>query len=170
MIRTSLALASLIALVAAPARAVEIFTAEGAWMGEGQLATGVGAPLERGRCKVEIRPEPDGQDVSVTGKCVVAAGASEISMRVVRSGGGRVNAGIWSAASNQTMQMSGTETAGAIELVSTTPLLVGETAYESRVSVSAPDAKSFAIRQLLRAEGDTTWRLVVDMTYRQAGG
>jgi len=156
--------------LASPAAATEIFEAEGAWVGEGLLATGAEAPLERGRCRVEIAPEPGGRDVSVTGSCAVAAGVSDISLRIVRAAGAGVNAGFWSAATGQTVQFSGTETDAAIELNSTTVLMVDETPYESRVSVSAPDETSFAIRQLLRAEGAEAWRLVVDMTYRKAGG
>ena len=34
----------------------------------------------------------------------------------------------------------------------------------------APDAASFAIQQMMRPEGTDTWRMVVDMTYSQAGG
>jgi hypothetical protein len=156
--------------LASPAAAAEIFEAEGAWVGEGLLSTGAEAPLERGRCRVEIAPEPDGRDVSVTGSCAVAVGISDISLRIVRSGSGRVNAGFWSAATGQTVQFSGTETDAMIEMGSTTALTVGETPYESRVSVSAPDESSFTIRQLLRAEGAEAWRLVVDMTYRKASG
>jgi len=55
------------ALFAQPASATEIFEAEGAWVGEGQLATGAEAPLERGRCKVDSRTFP-------SGSCVQAAG------------------------------------------------------------------------------------------------
>lgn len=155
---------------ALPAQATEIFTAEGAWAGEGMLATGAEAPLERGRCRVDISPKPGGEDVSVTGTCAVSVGISDISLRIVRSGNGKVNAGLWSAATGQTVQYSGTETDDEIELASTTQLMIDDTPYESRVSVSAPDADSFAIKQLLRAEGAEAWRLVVDMTYRKTGG
>jgi hypothetical protein len=161
---------AVILATASPAAATEIFEAEGAWVGEGLLATGAEAPLERGRCRVEIAPDPEQRDVSVTGSCAVAAGVSDISLRILRSGDARVNAGFWSAATGQTVQFSGTEIGTAIEMQSTTVLMVDETPYESRVSVSAPDAESFAIRQLLRAEGAEAWRLVVDMTYRKAGG
>lgn len=171
MTRFALAFAAVAALAATgPARAVEIFEAKGAWQGEGRLATGAKDPLQRGRCRVEIDPQPGGRDVSVVGKCVVAAGASDISLRVVRSGSGKVNAGFWSAATQQTVQYSGSETGSAIRLVSTTPLTVDAQDYESMVEVDAPDPESFTIRQMLRAPGAEAWRLVVDMTYRQAGG
>lgn len=156
--------------LAAPAGATEIFDAEGAWVGEGQLATSHKAPLERGRCRVNVAPQPGAEDVSVTGTCAVAVGTSDISLRIVRSGNGRVNAGFWSAATKQTVQFAGTETDEKIELVSTTALMIDGEPFESQVRVSAPDADSFAIRQLLRAEGAEAWRLVVDMTYRKAGG
>jgi len=156
--------------VALPAQATEIFVAEGTWVGEGRLATGADAPVERGRCKVDVKPQPDGKDVSVTGVCAVAVGTSDISIRLVRSGNSRVNAGVWSAATGQTVQYSGTETDDVIDMASTTELMIDEQPYESQVRVSAPDAESFAIRQLLRAKGAEAWRLVVEMTYRKAGG
>jgi len=158
------------ALFAQPASATEIFEAEGAWVGEGQLATGAEAPLERGRCKVDIKPVEGNNDVSVTGTCAVAVGLSDISIRLVRSSSGRVNAGVWSAATGQTVQYSGTETDDMIDMSSTTELLIDDKPYDSQVRVTAPDADSFAIRQILRAKGADTWRLVVQMTYRKAGG
>lgn len=155
-------------LFALPANATEIFEAEGAWVGEGQLATGAEAPLERGRCKVNIKPAEGNNDVSVTGTCAVAVGLSDISIRLVRSGG-RVNAGVWSAATGQTVQYSGTETDDMIDMTSTTELMIDDKPYDSQVRVTAPDANSFAIRQILRAKGADAWRLVVQMTYTKAG-
>lgn len=156
--------------LAAPAGATELFTANGAWTGEGRIATGPQAPLERGRCRVEIAPEPSGRDVSITGQCAVAAGLSDISLRLVRGDGGRVNAGFWSAATGETVQFAGTETETTIALAATAPVTRDETAYETRVEVSAPDADGFTLRQLLREEGETAWRLVVEMAYRPSGG
>jgi hypothetical protein len=154
---------------AAPAMATDLFSAAGAWLGEGRIATGPRAPLERGRCRVEIAPEPGGGDVSITGSCAVAAGLSDISLRLVRGAGGKVNAGFWSAATGQIVQFAGTETDAAIALDSTVALVLDDATYESRVEVAAPDATGFTLRQMLRAEGETAWRLVVDMTYRPAG-
>ncbi len=169
MTRTISLIASLFAL-AGPAYATEIFDAQGSWVGEGQLATGAEAPLERGRCRVDVEPKEDGTDVSVTGHCAVAVGKTDISLRIVRSDSGRINAGMWTAATGQTVQYSGTETGSTIELVSTTPLMVEDTPYESRVNVDSADADGFAIQQLLRAEGVEAWHVVLEMTYRQVGG
>lgn len=157
-------------LLAAPAAGAELFSATGAWQGEGRLATGATAPLERGRCRVEITPGEGGGAVDVIGTCAVAAGMSDISLKLVRGQGGTVNAGVWSAATGQVLQYAGTETAEGIALVSTSPLVLDAVAYETRVDVTAPDTESFAFRQLLRAEGDAAWRLVAEMTYRPAGG
>lgn len=164
MIRTAICL---VALTAAAPAAAGIFDAAGPWLGEGRLATGPTAPLERGRCRVEVAPAgPD--DVSVTGRCAVAAGTSTISLRLVRDGTGKLRAGFWSAATGQTIQLAGTEAGGAIELGSTTPLIDHGRRYETRVSVSE-QAGGFAIRQLLREEGEAAWRLVGEMSYRPAG-
>lgn len=162
------AVGALLVLSASPVLAVDIFAAEGGWVGQGQISTGAEAPLERGRCKVDIAPDASAANVSITGKCVVSAGGSDISMKVVRGAGGKVSAGVWSAATGQTVQLSGTESAGAISLASTSPLTVEGKTYETRVDVSAPDAEHFTIRQLLRQEGASAWRLVVDMTYAKA--
>ncbi|MCB1337728.1 MAG: hypothetical protein KDK10_09870 [Maritimibacter sp.] len=170
MIRPAARLAVLATLAAAPAGAAELFSAEGAWLGEGQLATGARAPLERGRCRVEITPGATGAEVDVIGTCAVAAGMSDISLKLVRDGAGAVQAGVWSAATGQTVQYAGTETAGAIALASTTPLVVDGVAYDTRVDVSAPEGGTFDFRQLLRAEGEEAWRLVAEMSYRPAGG
>lgn len=148
--------------------AADLFSSDGAWLGEGQMATGVAAPLERGRCRVEVtQSEEAAGDVSVTGFCAVAAGKSDISLRVVRGENGKVNAGFWSAATGQTIQLSGTETPDQIELSSTTALVVDDAPYETQVRVTAPDDDSFEIRQILRGEGEEKWRLVAQMTYRQ---
>ena len=157
-------------LAAAPAAAAGLFEAEGAWVGEGRLATGATAPLERGRCKVEITPAAGGGEVGVTGTCAVAAGMSDISLKLVRGAGGAVNAGVWSAATGQTVQYSGTETAAAIALASTTRLVVDAVAYDTRVDVTTAGTAEFGFRQLMRADGEEAWRLVAEMTYRPAGG
>ncbi len=164
-------LSVLFALAAAgPAAGAELFSVTGPWQGEGRLATGATAPLERGRCRVEITPDANGGEVDVIGTCAVAAGMSDISMKLVRGPGGAVNAGVWSAATGQTVQYSGRETADRIALVSTTALVVDAVAYETRVDVTAADAESFAFRQLMRAEGEEAWRLVAEITYRPAAG
>lgn len=155
---------------AAPAAGAELFSAAGQWLGEGRLATGATAPLERGRCRVEITPDEAARAVDVIGTCAVAAGMSHISLKLVRGAGGAVNAGVWSAATGQVLQYAGSETEAGIALASTTPLVVDAVAYETRVDVTAPDGDSFAFRQLLRAEGEAAWRLVAEMTYRPAGG
>lgn len=153
-----------------PALAADLFEASGAWVGEGRLATGVAAPLERGRCRVEVTPAPEAGAVDLVGTCAVAAGLSDISLKLVRGAGDRINAGAWSAATGAVVQYAGVETAEGIALAATTPLVVDGTRYETRVDVTRPDADSFAVRQLLRAEGDDAWRLVAEMTYRPAGG
>lgn len=152
-------------LLAAPAGATELFSAAGAWTGEGRIATAARAPLERGRCRVKITPDGAGRDVSITGQCAVAAGLSDISLRLVRGADGVVNAGFWSAATGQTVQFAGTETADTITLAATGPVILDDTAYEARVEVMAPDTRGFTLRQMLRAPGESAWRLVVDMAY-----
>lgn len=157
-------------LAAAPAEARDLFTAAGPWIGEGRLATGATQPLERGRCRVELTPGAGGAALDVIGTCAVAAGTSEISLKLVRRAGGAVQAGVWSAATGQVLQYSGRESGDSIALTSTTPLMVGEVAYDTRVDVSAPEADGFAFRQLMRAAGEERWRLVAEMEYRPAGG
>ena len=153
-----------------PAAATELFAAAGAWIGEGRIATSPTAPLERGRCRVEIAPQPGERDVSITGQCAVAAGLSDVSLRFLRGAGGKVNAGVWTAATGQTVQFAGEESREAIVMRATTPVEADGTAYETQVEVSAPDRDGFTLRQLMRGEGETKWRLVVDMAYRPAGG
>ncbi len=172
MIRTSFAALCLALISGAPAYAADLFNADGKWLGEGQMSTGVRAPLERGRCQVEVSPAEDGVegDVNVIGFCAVAAGKSDISLRLVRNGDGGVNAGFWSAATGQTIQLTGQETPEQIELSSTTALIVGDEPFETQVRVIAPDEDSFEIRQIMRAEGEEKWRLVAEMTYHRVDG
>lgn len=156
--------------LALPAGAADLFAVAGDWVGEGSLSTGADKPMERGRCKVGVEQAEGAGDVAVKGKCVVAAGASDISLRLVRGENGKVRAGFWTAATDQTVQLAGSETAELIELFSTEPLMVDEKPYETWVKIMAPDAGSFTIQQMLRPEGAETWRMVVDMTYNQAEG
>lgn len=158
------------ALFAAPAGATDLFDAAGAWQGEGRIATGPKAPLEHGRCRVEIAPQPGGRDVSITGRCAVAAGLSDISLRLVRGAGGRVNAGLWSAATGETVQFSGTESGTRIVMQTAQDVVVDGAPYEARVEVEAPAGAGFTIRQMLREKGAKAWRLVVDMAYLPTGG
>ncbi|RME15178.1 MAG: hypothetical protein D6801_07865 [Alphaproteobacteria bacterium] len=162
--------ALLLLALPAPAAASELFTASGAWLGEGLLATGPEAPLERGRCRVRAEPAPGGGDVAIKGSCAVAAGVSELSLRFLRGEGGTVRAGFWTAATGQTVQFAGTESDGQIVMEAVGPITLEGRSYEARVEVTTPGDGSFSIRQMLRGEGDEAWRLVVDMQYRPAGG
>lgn len=157
-------------LAAAPATGAELFAASGPWVGEGRLATGVAAPLERGRCRVEITPDGGAGTVDVIGTCAVAVGKSDISLKLLRAPGGVVRAGVWTAATDQVVQYAGKEVPGRIVLDATTPLVVDGVAHETRVEVEMLDAARFTFRQLLRAEGADAWRLVAEMTYRPAAG
>lgn len=163
-------LAAAFITLALPAGAADLFAVTGDWVGEGSLSTGADRPMERGRCKVGVEQAQAAGDVAVKGKCVVAAGASDISLRLLRGENGTVRAGFWTAATDQIVQLVGDETGDLIELFSTEPLMVDEKPYETWVKIMAPDATSFAIQQMLRPEGTETWRMVVDMTYSQAGG
>ncbi len=160
-----LSLVAALILCATPAAAGGLFGLEGAWHGEGVLATGVRAPLERGRCQVRLKPDPD--EFHITGSCAVAAGMSEISMRVLRAEAGRVLAGAWTAATGETVQFAGQESGDGIEMRSTVPLDVDGTPYEAHVSVEMQHG-SFVIRQSVRPQGGENWRLVAEMTYRRA--
>ena len=160
----------LLLVAPAPSMAVDLFAATGAWQGEGRLATGPEAPLVRGRCRVEITPDPGAGALDLVGRCAVAAGMSDISVKLVRTPGGAVRAGVWSAATGQTVQYAGAESGAKIALTAAAPLDLDGRIYESRVEVTAPDGPSFAVRQLLRASGETAWRVVAEMTYRPAGG
>lgn len=160
----------LLASLAAPASATDLFDAAGSWQGDGRIATGPDAPLERGRCRVEIAPEPGGKDVSITGNCAVAAGLSDISLRLVRRAGGKINAGFWTAATGQTVQFAGTESHEGIVMVSSSPVIMGDKSYMARVEVDVPEQDGFTIRQMLKEDGADTWKLVVDMAYHPAGG
>lgn len=153
-----------------PAHATDIFSVQGAWTGSGLLPTGAETPLQPGRCQFNIVPKPDGDDVSVTGNCFVSVAVSDVSMRIVRRSGGRVNAGFWTAAAGQTVQYSGTSSATTIDMASTTDLVLDDKPYESQVRVSTPDAGSLAIRVLLRAPGAEAWRLFADITLHRADG
>lgn len=154
--------------LAAPAAAADLFDAAGRWVGTGSLATAVDRPMQPARCEVEVEQKSDAADVSVTGRCVVGAGASEVSFRVVRAQPGRVRGAMWSAAMGEVLQLSGTEVPGALDMLATTPWIVDGADYETKITVSEPDAESFAIRQLVRQrDADAPWRLLADMTYRQ---
>lgn len=165
------ALATACLSLAAPAGATDLFDARGAWAGEGRIATSPEAPLERGRCRVEITPSADQRDVSITGRCAVAAGLSNISLRLVRRGDGSVNAGVWAAATGETVQFSGTESGARIVMQSRDAVVVDGVSYQARVEVDAPRGRAgFTLRQMLRSGADGPWRLVADMAYLPTGG
>ncbi len=156
-----------LALLTGPA-AADLFTASGAWTGDGRLATGPDAPLRRGRCQVEVTPGPEARMVDVIGRCAVAAGMSELSLKLVREPGGALRAGIWTAATGQVVQYSGRETASAAILTSTAPLMLDGVAWHSRIEVTWPDPDGFAMRQLMRSDSGTDWHMVAEMHYRPA--
>ena len=151
----------------APAPAADLFGAEGRWVGSGSLATTVTRPMQPARCEVDVEQKADAVDVSVTGRCVVGIGGSNISMRIVRGDGRDVRGAMWSEATGETLQLSGTGEAGAVTLLATSPWVVDGVSYETMITVNEPDAASFATRQMVRGPGETAWRVIVDMTYRK---
>ncbi len=154
-------------LLASAANASPIFEAFGNWTGEGRVVTAVNAPLERGRCKLDIDPAAAGRDISLTGKCVVAGGASQVAIRIIGDGTNRVRAGFWTAATDQTIQMRGTDNEQEVVLRSIDPVVLDDIAYDSQVVLRFPDAESFSIEQSLRGPDSADWRLVVDMTFHK---
>ncbi len=84
----------------------------------------------------------------------------------MRLGGGRVNAGFWSAATGQVVQLAGKERGAQIALTSTTDLMVDDAPFESRVTVREAEGEAFTIEQLMRPAGAEKWRMVMDMTFR----
>ncbi|GGD39396.1 hypothetical protein [Sinisalibacter lacisalsi] len=154
-------------LGAGPAQAADLFAAVGGWIGSGSLATTVERPMQPARCEVDVEPKAPGTDVSVTGKCLVSIGGSDISFRILRAGEGRVRGAMWSAATDEVLQLTGSEKDGAVDMRATTPLVENGRRYETMITVREPDAESFAIRQMVRADEAEPWRVIVDMTYRQ---
>jgi hypothetical protein len=152
---------------AGAAQAADLFAADGGWIGSGSLATSVERPMQPARCEVDVEQKAPGADVSVTGKCLVSIGGSDISFRILRAGEGRVRGAMWSAASDEVLQLIGSEKGGALDMRATTPLVENGTRYETMITVREPDAESFAIRQMVRADQAEPWRVIVDMTYRQ---
>jgi len=150
-----------------PAQAADLFNADGRWIGTGSLARTVDRAMQPARCEVNVEQKSDGSDVSVTGRCVLGAGDSNISMRIVRDGSGGVRGAMWAAATGETLQLSGSERDGAVNMSATSPWVVDGVSYETMITVREPDTTSFATRQLVRGPGETSWRVIVDMTYRQ---
>lgn len=155
--------------LALPAHATEIFDVEGSWIGEGVLPIGPDAPLQPGRCEIDVKPKEDGNDVSITGKCFVdlALVFSDISIRVVRAPGGKVNAGFWAAVTGQTIQLSGVESATEANMVSTTDMTLNKKNYDVHLRLSSSDAENFAIRALVRPKGDEGWRRFAEISFRR---
>lgn len=158
--------------LAAPAHATELFETKGTWVGKGVLPVGVEAPLQPGKCSINIAPEPNGNDVSVTGHCFIEMlfVTTDISIRIVRSSGGQMRAGFWVSALGQTVQLAGVESSNAIHLGSKTHLMLAEKPYESNIRLSNPDADRFEIRVLLRDEGAEAWRKFAEISFRRSGG
>ena len=163
---TRIALALFAAVLAAPVQAADLFEAEGPWIGNGSLATKVTRPMQPARCEVNVEQKSDGTDISVTGRCAVGGGGSNISFRAVRDGSDRVRGAMWSAATDEILQLSGSEKSGAVDMRATAPWVVDGKSYETMITVREPDAESFAIRQMVRAGQGEPWRVIVDMTYR----
>ena len=164
---TRIALALLAAVIAAPVQAADLFDAEGRWIGNGSLSTKVTRPMQPARCEVNVEQKSDSTDISVTGRCAVGGGGSNISFRAVRDGSGRVRGAMWSAATGDTVQLSGSETGSGVDMHAPSAWVVDGVSYETRVTVREPDADSFAIRQMVRGPDETAWRVIVDLTYRQ---
>ncbi|MGR3362781.1 MAG: hypothetical protein ACU0CY_01240 [Maritimibacter harenae] len=167
MIPARIAFAALLVATAHPAAAIDLFTAQGGWTGTGSLATSVERRMQPARCQVDVKPTDAGGDVSVTGKCAVAVGASNISFRLVRGDGRAVRGAMWSEATDEILQLAGARTETGVDMTATEPWVVDGVDYETRVIVREPDAGSFKIQQLARMEGEKAWRVIVDMTYRQ---
>ncbi|MCI2398943.1 hypothetical protein [Aliiroseovarius subalbicans] len=162
-------LALTLALLAPAARAEDatLFTATGAWQGEGRIAPSATAPLERGRCRVDVSQSADATQADVIGKCVVAGGASNVSMRFVKGAGTSVRAGVWSAATDKTVQFAGRSDATGLAMTSLEPIEVDGVTYEARVDVDFTGNDAFTLKQILREPGDDGWRLIVDMSFSQ---
>jgi hypothetical protein len=165
--KTCLTLAAVVAVLAAPAAASSLFSLSGAFTGNGRIAPDVESAMERSRCRIEVVPAAGGDDISITGRCVLTAGAADISMRFVRGGGSTVRAGVKSPSSGETIQFAGRENGETLRLQTVGPIDVDGVAYTSIVRLDFASESRFSLEQVVREAGQDSWLRVVDMTFER---
>jgi len=165
--RTELAMAAFIALASVSAEASPLFSASGAWVGDGRIAPKVDQPMERGRCQIEVKPKPGESDVSISGRCALAGGSRNISMRYVKQPSGNVRAGFWSPSDEISVQYGGVETDDTVTLQTLEPIDFEGSMYKSRVTMVFESDTAFTFEQIVQKEGAERWVRIVDMRFQR---
>lgn len=156
---------------AGPALADGVLAAfAGDWTGEGWIRPGRESPREAARCAVAARYDGEAAMLDLAGRCAVAGGGAEVTVRLVDDGNGMVRAAARSPAFDQDVQFRGSLVDGTLSLASADPFRDAGATIDATLDIGLPDGGRFAMDEWHReiGAGEETQVLALTFTLREA--
>lgn len=153
-----------------PSRAETAFTnLVGNWTATGRVVAHPNAPLERGRCRVALSAGSNGQELTVQGRCAIAARATDIVMTVSDRADGTVRGTVNLSALEGVVGLTGTRAGDVISLSTQTAMLFEGEQYWSRIEITLSDSTRFTLKEWTAIQSTSDWQLSRDLVFeRQA--
>lgn len=166
----SLSLAVMVVATIAPAQAqIEFADMAGDWTASGQAAARPDGPLERSRCRVSVEARNSGGNLTIEGRCAIAAGAAFVTMHVVDEGNGQVRGDVTTSTFPGPVQLTGTRSGDSISLVTQAAMLFEDRHYWSRVEITLTDETRFELKEWTAVQASADWHLTRDLVFEQEG-
>jgi hypothetical protein len=141
----------------------------GDWTASGQVVAHPNAPLERSRCRVTVSADIGGSALSVTGRCAIAAGATDVTMHIVDNDDGTVRATVTLSNLDGNIELTGARNGDVISLRTQAALLFEGEHYWSRLDITLDDATRFSLKEWTAVQSTSDWQLSRDLLFeRQA--
>lgn len=153
-----------------PARA-EIAFADlaGDWIASGRVVAHPNSPLESSRCRVSVSSGNNGRQLTVQGRCAIAAGAAHVTMTVVDLQDGTIGGSVTLSTLEGPVQLTGSRNGDVISLTTQTAMLFEGQHYWSRLDISLDDATQFSLKEWTALQSTSDWQLTRDLLFQRQG-
>lgn len=141
----------------------------GEWTANGQTAARPDGPLERSRCRVSVQAGNSGGNLTIDGRCAIAAGTAYVTMQVFDDGNGQMRGEVTTSTFQGPAQLTGTRSGNSISLATQAAMLFEDRHYWSRVEITLTDETRFELKEWTAVQASADWHLTRDMVFEQQG-
>lgn len=139
----------------------------GDWMASGRVVAHPNAPLERSRCRVNVSSGSNGRQLTVQGRCAIAAGAAHVTMTVVDRQDGTIGGSVTLSTLEGPVQLTGNRNGDVISLTTQTAMLFEGQHYWSRLDITLEGATRFSLKEWTAVQSTSDWQLTRDLLFQR---
>lgn len=139
----------------------------GDWMASGRVVAHPNAPLESSRCRVGVSSGSNGRQLTVQGRCAIAAGAAHVTMTVVDRRDGTISGSVNLSTLEGPVQLTGSRNGDVISLTTQTAMLFEGQHYWSRLDITLEGATRFSLKEWTAVQSTSDWHLTRDLLFQR---